>query len=183
MIRLFFIFARIGLLTYGGGLASLPFLYQTFVLENGWMTAGAFAEVTALAQMTPGPIVLNAATMLGWRFGGMWGSIACSAGVVAAPLLVVGALMWVIRTASGKAALWVDRVRMAMRPVVAAMLVASLWSIARPVAGRPVLWPLTLLAACLWWKSAFIRSYPQVMLFACALAALAASFTPLAKFF
>lgn len=178
MISLFslaLLFARIGLFTYGGGMASLPFLYNAFVVETGWLTAQSFTEMTALAQMTPGPIVLNAATLLGYRFGGFVGSLVCTASVIAAPLCVVIALMVLLHKAKGTAALWVDRIRVAMRPVVAALLLASLWSIAQPVIHRPVLWPLVPLSLALWVKSKTIQLYPQIMLFLAGLLALGAS--------
>ena len=88
LIALFFIFAKVSLLTFGGGLASLPFLYEVFVTEKAWLTAGVFSETVALAQMTPGPIILNSATLLGYRFAGLAGSITGTVDVVVAQMPV-----------------------------------------------------------------------------------------------
>ena len=104
LIALFFIFAKVSLLTFGGGLASLPFLYEVFVTEKAWLTAGVFSETVALAQMTPGPIILNSATLLGYRFAGLAGSITGTVAVVVAPLLVVMALVWIFENRRGGAA-------------------------------------------------------------------------------
>ena len=108
-IILFLLFAKVSLLTFGGGLASLPFLYQVFVTDHSWMTDAMFSETIALAQMTPGPIILNSATLLGYRHMGMAGSLVATSAVTISPLLVVMALDWVFKHASGRARLWVDR--------------------------------------------------------------------------
>ena len=65
-ITLVLLFAKVSLLTFGSGLASLPFLYQVFVVEEGWLTTHEFSSTIALAQMTPGPIGINSATYCGY---------------------------------------------------------------------------------------------------------------------
>ncbi len=164
-IILFLLFAKVSLLTFGGGLASLPFLHQVFVTDYGWMTDAAFSETIALAQMTPGPIILNSATLLGYRHLGIAGSIVATTAVVVAPLLVVMALDWVFKHASGKARLWVDRVRAAMRPVVAGLLIVALWTVALPVARKSALWGFSALGAALLFAVPFLRKYQQALLF------------------
>ncbi|MDY3869286.1 MAG: chromate transporter [Pyramidobacter sp.] len=163
-IALALTFAKVSLLTFGGGLASLPFLYQVFVTERGWLTASVFSETVALAQMTPGPIILNSATLLGYRFGGIASSIVATCAVVLAPLLVVMALVWVFKNASGAARLWVDRIRVAMRPVVAGLLAVALWTVALPVLHRRELWGFAALSALLYFTVPWLRKYPQVLL-------------------
>lgn len=161
-------FAKVSILTYGGGLASLPFLYQVFITENHWMTPQVFNETVALAQMTPGPIILNAATMLGYRFAGFVGSLVATTAVIAAPLLVVIPLVWIFHNASGRAKVWVDRIRIAMRPVVAGLLAVALWTVALPVFRNKQLWPLAAVSAGLWFVP-FMRKYPQLLLILMAL--------------
>ncbi len=168
LFLLAWIFAKVSLLTYGGGLASLPFLYQVFVADQGWMTSEMFNQTIALAQMTPGPVILNSATLLGYRFGGIMGSLVCTVAVVMAPLVVVMALFWISRHASGTAKIWVDRIRIAMRPVVAGLLAVALWTVTLPVVRQPRLWPLAAVAAALWLVP-FMRKYPQALLILSAL--------------
>lgn len=162
-------FAKVSLLTFGGGLASLPFLYQVFVTERGWLTAGVFSETVALAQMTPGPIILNSATLLGYRFSGIMGSIVATSAVVIAPLLVIMALAWIFKNASGSARLWVDRIRMAMRPVVVGLLAVALWTVALPVIHRRELWAFAGLSALLYFTVPCLRKYPLILLIGVAL--------------
>lgn len=166
---LFLLFAKVSLLTFGGGLASLPFLYQVFVVDHNWLTAQVFSETIALAQMTPGPIILNSATLLGYRHLGILGSITGTLAVVLAPLTVVIALDWIFKNASGRARLWVDRIRIAMRPVVAGLLVVALWTVAVPVVHKAVLWGFTALTAVLYFTVPFLRKYPQALLFGMAI--------------
>jgi chromate transporter len=59
-------FAKIGLFTLGGGLAVIA-LVQQEVLARGWLSAAEFLDILAVAQVTPGPIGVNAATFTGWR--------------------------------------------------------------------------------------------------------------------
>ncbi len=164
-VILFLLFAKVSLLTFGGGLASLPFLHQVFVTDYGWMTDAAFSETIALAQMTPGPIILNSATLLGYRHLGMFGSLVATFAVVIAPLLVVMVLDWIFKHASGKARLWVDRVRVAMRPVVAGLLIVALWTVAMPVVHKSILWGFSAVSAALLFTVPFLKKYQQALLF------------------
>lgn len=163
-VILFLLFAKVSLLTFGGGLASLPFLYQVFVTDYGWMTDAVFSETIALAQMTPGPIILNSATLLGYRHLGLGGSLVATCAVVIAPLLVVMALDWVFKHASGRARMWVDRVRVAMRPVVAGLLLVALWTVAVPVVQKKILWGFSAFSALLLFTIPFLKKYQQVLL-------------------
>lgn len=171
------LFAKIGLVTFGGGLASIPFLYEAFVEQTGWLTPGAFSQIISLAQMTPGPIIVNSATLLGYRYGGgVIGALLCTLSVAGAPLIVVSLLAYAVQHARGTAKKWIDRLRLAMRPVVAAMLLASLWSLTKPVLPHPWLLVITALTALALYFSAFLRAYPQLLLFAFALVTLALSY-------
>ena len=163
-VILFLLFAKVSLLTFGGGLASLPFLYQVFVTDHSWMTDAVFSETIALAQMTPGPIILNSATLLGYRHLGMAGSLVATFAVVIAPLLVVMVLDWIFKYASGRARLWVDRIRIAMRPVVAGLLLVALWTVAMPVVHKRILWAFSALSAVLIFTIPFLKKYQQVLL-------------------
>lgn len=79
-LQLFFVFARIGLFGFGGGIAMLPMIYQgakTFDL----MTAEEFSNLVAISQVTPGPIAVNAATYVGYHCAGIPGAAAATFGV------------------------------------------------------------------------------------------------------
>lgn len=80
LYTLFFEFFKIGLFTYGGGLAILVFLQQRSV-ELGWLTVTQFADIIAVAQSTPGPIAINLATFVGYLQGGLPGVLLASLAV------------------------------------------------------------------------------------------------------
>ena len=65
---------KIGLFTFGGGYAMIALLEHEFVEKKGWIKSEEFLDMVALAESTPGPIAVNAATYLGYRRGGVAGS-------------------------------------------------------------------------------------------------------------
>ena len=74
-IKLFFIMLKIGLFTFGGGYAMIALLENEFVSKRNWMSNGEFAEMVAIAESTPGPIAINAATYIGYRQKGVFGAV------------------------------------------------------------------------------------------------------------
>lgn len=81
-IELLWSFFQIGLFTIGGGYAALPLIRQQVVELNSWLTMAEFADVITIAEMTPGPIAINAATFVGTRIGGFAGSVAATLGCI-----------------------------------------------------------------------------------------------------
>ena len=66
---------EIGLFTFGGGYAMIALLENEFVSKRNWMSDGEFAEMVAIAESTPGPIAINAATYIGYRQKGVFGAV------------------------------------------------------------------------------------------------------------
>jgi chromate transporter len=87
-IKLFYMFFRIGLFSFGGGYAMLPLIYQD-IQTFGLMSAHEFSNVVALSQMTPGPIAVNAATYVGFKAAGFWGAVFATIGVSLPSFLIV----------------------------------------------------------------------------------------------
>lgn len=88
LFKLFYIFFKIGLFSFGGGYAMLPMIYQD-IQAFSIMDASEFSNVVALSQMTPGPIAVNAATYVGFKSAGIWGSIAATIGVSLPSIIIV----------------------------------------------------------------------------------------------
>jgi chromate transporter len=78
-MRLFFSFFKIGLFSFGGGYAMLPMIYQEIGVFG--LAMEEFSDVVAISQMTPGPIAVNAATYVGFKAAGFWGSASATFGV------------------------------------------------------------------------------------------------------
>ena len=84
--ELFFGYLRIGLLGFGGVAA---WARRVIVEERHWLTEREYAEVLGLGQVLPGPNVGNAAVMIGRRFHGLQGALLATAGIYAAPLVIL----------------------------------------------------------------------------------------------
>ncbi|MCQ2284424.1 MAG: chromate transporter [Bacteroidales bacterium] len=65
-LRLFFSFLRIGIFSFGGGLAMIALIQNEVVVKQGWLTAQEFTDVVATSQITPGPVGINTATYVGY---------------------------------------------------------------------------------------------------------------------
>lgn len=80
LIELFLVFAKIGLIGFGGGYSILTII-QRELTQRGWIGIQEFSDIAAISQITPGPIAVNAATYVGYRIGGFWGSVVATLGV------------------------------------------------------------------------------------------------------
>lgn len=89
LIDLFFTFARIGGLTFGGGYAMLPILQKEVVEKRGWATEEELMDYYAIGQCTPGIIAVNTATFVGQKTAGVTGGIIATLGVVFPSLIII----------------------------------------------------------------------------------------------
>lgn len=80
LMHLFYVFFKVGLFSFGGGYAMLPMIYQE-IEKFGFMPAKEFSDVVAISQMTPGPIAINAATYVGYKYADFWGATFATIGV------------------------------------------------------------------------------------------------------
>lgn len=88
-LKIFIIFFKIGLFTFGGGYAMLPLIEREIIETRHWITEDDFIDVLAVAEMTPGPIAVNSATFVGYRIGGLSGAVAGTLGVVLPSFIVI----------------------------------------------------------------------------------------------
>lgn len=89
LFELFWSFVQIGLFSFGGGYAAMPFIQEQVVQNRGWLTMNEFVDVVTISQMTPGPIAINAATFVGTRVYGFAGSVIATIGVVTPSIIIV----------------------------------------------------------------------------------------------
>ncbi len=89
LLDLFFTFARIGGLTFGGGYAMLPMLQKEVVEKRGWATNEELMDYYAIGQCTPGIIAVNTATFIGNKTRGVLGGIVATLGVVFPSLIII----------------------------------------------------------------------------------------------
>ncbi|MBP8713886.1 MAG: chromate transporter [Lachnospiraceae bacterium] len=89
---LFITFAKVGVMTFGGGYAMLPILQREVVEDRGWATDEELADYFAIGQCTPGVIAVNTATFIGYKYDGVMGGIIATLGVVSPSLVIICAL-------------------------------------------------------------------------------------------
>ena len=93
---LFWTFARIGVMTFGGGMAMLPILQREVVEKRHWATEEELVDYYAIGQCTPGIIAVNTATFVGQKRRGIAGGIAATLGVVFPSLIIISILAGLI---------------------------------------------------------------------------------------
>ena len=92
LMDLFIAFARVGVLTFGGGYAMLPILQREIVEKNNWATDEELMDYYAIGQCTPGVIAVNTATFIGQKNKGIIGGIMATLGVVMPSLIIITAI-------------------------------------------------------------------------------------------
>ena len=90
-LKLFLVFAKIGLFGFGGGMAMLPMIYQSAASFN-LMSAEEFSNLVAISQVTPGPVAVNAATYVGYNAAGFLGALAATVGVATPSFVLITAV-------------------------------------------------------------------------------------------
>ncbi len=89
LFDMFLTFARVGVLTFGGGYAMLPILQREVVENKHWATEEELMDYYAIGQCTPGVIAVNTATFIGYKKRGHIGAIVATLGVVFPSLVII----------------------------------------------------------------------------------------------
>ena len=87
--ELFWTFAKVGVMTFGGGMAMLPILQREVVENKHWATEEELTDYYAIGQCTPGIIAVNTATFIGQKYGGAIGGIVATLGMVFPSLVII----------------------------------------------------------------------------------------------
>ena len=87
-IRLFWEFFKTGLFAVGGGLATLPFLYDMSG-KTGWFSTSQLADMIAVSESTPGPIGINMATYVGFETAGIAGAVIATLGLITPSIIII----------------------------------------------------------------------------------------------
>ena len=88
-LELFVSFFQIGLFSIGGGYAAMPLIQHQAVDLHAWLSMKQFADLIAIAEMTPGPIAINAATFVGIQTAGLPGAVIATLGCVLPSCVIV----------------------------------------------------------------------------------------------
>ena len=82
ILDIFLSFLKIGVFAFGGAYAVIPLVEEQMVTNTGWMTFTEFSDLVAIDELTPGPIIINSATFIGMKLGGVPGAIAATLGCI-----------------------------------------------------------------------------------------------------
>lgn len=88
MLNIFLIFLYIGSIAFGGGWAVVGIIKDLMINQN-YMSINEFKEILAVAQLTPGPIAVNMATYIGYKYYGLAGAILNTFFLVLPPILII----------------------------------------------------------------------------------------------
>lgn len=122
LLKLFYVFFKIGLVGFGGGYAMLTMIQKELEIQ-GWITAAEFSNIAAISQMTPGPIAINAATYVGYRVEGFWGSLLATFAVtLPSYILVILVLRFMMKVKESK---WMESIMKGIRPVTVALIASA----------------------------------------------------------
>ena len=128
LIQLLLTFAKIGLFAFGGGSATLPLIEREIVIGLQWLSHSEFLELIAISELTPGPIAINAATFVGYKLGGVWGSTIATIGVCLPSVILILIVAHFLQRF--EANIWADKIVRGLRPAVIALIAAAAYSIA-----------------------------------------------------
>lgn len=169
-------FLQVGTFSIGGGYAAMPLIQALTVNAHAWLNAAEFADLVTIAEMTPGPIAVNAATFVGMRLAGWPGALAATLGCVLPSLLIVNLLSWCYsRFREGRA---MQTLLATLRPVVVALIASAAVSLIRSACTSPS--GGFSLPGCILMLAAFIvlrrtRCSPILVMLLCGITTLAAA--------
>ena len=126
ILTLFLTFFKIGAFTFGGGYAMIPLIQREIVEKHGWITDDDILDIFAIAESTPGPIAINAATFVGWRVAGFFGAALATFGVVLPSFVIILLISFLLTTFADIAA--VQYALFGIRAGVLALLIKALWT-------------------------------------------------------
>lgn len=96
LLSLFLTFLKIGAFTFGGGYAMIPIIKKELVENKKWISENDILDIIAIAESTPGPIAINAATFIGVKVGGFFGAFLATLGVVLPSFLIISMISLIL---------------------------------------------------------------------------------------
>ena len=122
-LQLFLSFLQIGALSFGGGYAVMPLIQSQIVTQHSWLSMSEFTDLVTIAEMTPGPIAVNAATFVGTKLAGVPGALAATAGCILPACILVTLLAKLYLKYRNLSLL--QSVLSSLRPAVVAMIASA----------------------------------------------------------
>lgn len=148
LLRLFYEFFKVGLFSIGGGLATLPFLYE-MAERTGWFTHTDVTNLIAISESTPGPIGVNAATYVGFLTDGLAGAVVATLGLIAPAIVIILLVAQVLERFRDSRL--VDSIFSGLRPASTALIASAGLLVAKTtfLVGLTIRWPQVVLGVVL----------------------------------
>lgn len=121
-LQLFFEFFKTGLFAVGGGMATLPFLYDMAEKTN-WFTSAQLADMIAVSESTPGPIGVNMATYVGFTTAGFWGGLIATLALVTPSVIIIVIISYFLKAFRENK--YVDAAFYGLRPASTGLIAAA----------------------------------------------------------
>ncbi len=131
MLKLFLIFFKIGLITFGGGYAMIPLIEKELVLKQKLVSEDEFLDYVSIAQSFPGAIAVNISLLLGYKFNKLLGSIVCVLGTILPSFISIIILSYFYN--KNNASSYLNGFFLGVRPVVASLLLYSFFRLSKKV--------------------------------------------------
>ena len=130
LLRLFYEFAKVGLFSVGGGLATVPFL-QHMGEATGWFTNEQLTTMIAVSESTPGPMGVNMATYVGYSIQGIPGAVVATLGLIFPSIVIIIIIAGFLQ--KFRSSKTVDAVFYGLRPASTALIASAGLSVAYSV--------------------------------------------------
>jgi len=163
-LQLFLTFAKVGVMTFGGGMAMLPMLQREIVKNRGWATDEEMLDYYAIGQCTPGIIAVNTATFVGYKKKGIPGAILATLGIVFPSIVIITVLAGVLTVVSGN--IYVQKAFAGIRIAVAAQIFVSVCRLAK----KAIIGANTAIVAVLGFLAQLLLGLSPILITACVIA-------------
>lgn len=144
LVKLFTIFFRIGLFTFGGGFAMIPLIRREFVDKQGWIDEERFIDAISVTQTVPGAVAINLSIFFGYRLLGLAGAFTAAFAVALPSFLIILGIAAFFNNFSGHPLL--DNILRGIRPAIVALILYGGYQLSKSVKWTGSLVMTTVLA-------------------------------------
>ena len=144
-LDLFLTFAKVGVMTFGGGYAMLPILQREVVENKGWATEEELMDYYAIGQCTPGVIAVNVSTFIGHKLRGIPGAIVASLGFISPSILIITLIAAFLESFASN--VYVAHALSGIRVCVCVLILNSVLALGKKAIKNPLSWIIFLVSA------------------------------------
>lgn len=127
---LFFTFFKINAITFGGGYTIVPIIKEEFSTKRGLITEDDMLDIVAVAQSGPGAMAISTSLLTGYKLRGKKGALVSIVASVLPPLITITIIYYFYEAFANN--FWVRSALRGMSGIISAVLVVSVYSLAKP---------------------------------------------------